>query len=134
MRLCAVIIDTLGGSLLQQRDDIPGILQPGNVGLFGGHREGEESYLQCVVREIQEEIRHFVAADRFERLVSYNGVEVDADGSIVRGEFYIARDVPVHELAVTEGHLTIVEPDKLYTVWHKFAPSTRFAMNALFDK
>jgi hypothetical protein len=48
---CAIIIDAQGRFLLQQRDDVPGILQP--VGLFGGHREGSETYLQCVVREVQ---------------------------------------------------------------------------------
>jgi hypothetical protein len=30
----AVLIDTAGRLLLQQRDDIPGILFPGMVGLF----------------------------------------------------------------------------------------------------
>src|SRR5579864_3953837 len=53
---CALLIDTRGHLLLQRRDDIPSILQPGKVGLFGGHREGNETYLQCVVREIYEEI------------------------------------------------------------------------------
>jgi hypothetical protein len=32
---CAIIIDTCGRFLLQQRDDIPGIVSPGMVGLFG---------------------------------------------------------------------------------------------------
>jgi 8-oxo-dGTP diphosphatase len=38
------------------RDDITGIIHPGKVGLFGGHREGDEAYLECIVREIHEEI------------------------------------------------------------------------------
>jgi hypothetical protein len=37
---CAIIIDPHRRFPLQQRDDIPGILCPGMVGLFGGHREG----------------------------------------------------------------------------------------------
>jgi 8-oxo-dGTP pyrophosphatase MutT (NUDIX family) len=131
---CAVIIDTRGRFLLQQRDDVAGILQPGKVGLFGGHREDNETYLQCVVREVHEEISYFVSPDRFEHLVSYNGVEVDADGGTVRGEFFLARDVPVGTLTVTEGSLLIVEPDELSSVEHKFAPSTRFAMKAFFDR
>jgi 8-oxo-dGTP diphosphatase len=130
---CAIIIDTRGRFLLQQRDDIPGILQPGKVGLFGGHRDGNETYLQCVVREIHEELSYFVAPDRFEHLVSYNGIEVDAEGGSVRGEFFIARDVPVDALMVTEGSLLIVEPDKLASVEHILAPSARIAMKALFD-
>jgi len=47
---CAILIDTRGHFLLQQRDDLVGILHPGKVGLFGGHREGDETLLECVVR------------------------------------------------------------------------------------
>jgi 8-oxo-dGTP diphosphatase len=131
---CTIIIDTRGRFLLQQCDNVPGILQPGKVGLFGGHREDDETYLQCVVREIHEEISYFISPDRFEHLVSYDGVEVDAESGTVHGEFFIVRDVPVDALIVTEGSLLIVEPDKTATVEHKFAPSTRFTMKVLFDK
>jgi 8-oxo-dGTP diphosphatase len=131
---CAIIIDTLGRFLLQQRDDVSGILHPGKVGLFGGHREGDETYLQCVVREIHEEISYFVAPDRFKPLMTHNGVDFDAEGGTVRGEFFIVRNVPVDGLKVTEGSLLIVEPDELVGVEHNFAPSARFALKALFDK
>ena len=70
---CAIIIDTSGRFLLQQRDDVVSILHPGKVGLFGGHREGDETFLECVVREIYEEISYFVLAERFEYLVSLAG-------------------------------------------------------------
>ena len=114
-----------------QRDDVPGILQPGKVGLFGGHRENDETYLQCAVREIQEEN---VAPDRFEHLVSYDGVEFEPDGGSLRGEFFIVRDVPVDALTVTEGSLLIVEPNELASVERNFAPSVRIAINALLDR
>jgi len=77
---CALIIDTCGRFLLQQRDDIPGIVCPGMVGLFGGHREGDETFLQCVVREVHEEISYFVAPERFDHLASYSGTDADAQG------------------------------------------------------
>lgn len=75
---CAILIDTEGRFLLQQRDDVSGILHPGKVGLFGGHREGDETYLQCAVREIHEEIGYFVPPHCFEHLMTYNGVDFDA--------------------------------------------------------
>jgi len=56
---CAIIIDTCGRFLLQQRDDLPGIVCPGMIGFFGGHREGTETFLQCVVREVHEETSYF---------------------------------------------------------------------------
>ena len=97
---CALIIDTCGRFLLQQRDDIPGIVCPGMVGLFGGHREGDETFLQCVVREVHEEISYFVAPERFDHLASYSGTDADAQGGTVRGEFFVARDVPADALRV----------------------------------
>jgi len=130
---CAIIIDAQGRFLLQQRDDVPGILQPGKVGLFGGHRENNETYLQCVVREVHEEISYFVAPNRFEYLASYDGPDFETDGN-VRAEFFIARGVPVEPLVVTEGSLLIVEPDKFADVEHRLTPSARFAMRALFEQ
>ena len=40
---CAILIDTQGRFLLQQRDKVAaGTAYPGKVGLFGGPREGNE--------------------------------------------------------------------------------------------
>ena len=39
----AILIDSLGRFLFQQRDNNPEILYPGMIGLFGGHREGNEN-------------------------------------------------------------------------------------------
>jgi 8-oxo-dGTP diphosphatase len=127
---CAIIIDTTGRFLLQQRDDIPGILHPGKVSLFGGHREGSETFLECVIREIHEEISYFVPAERFEYLVSLDGVDIDANGGSVRAEFFIARDIPLARLTVTEGTLLIAEPAKIMTLERNLTPSARFALKA----
>ena len=79
---CAIIIDTLGRFLLQQRDDVPGIIHPGKVGVFGGHREGDETFLQCVVREVCEELSYLVPPERFEHVLSHEGVDMDVDGAL----------------------------------------------------
>jgi 8-oxo-dGTP diphosphatase len=131
---CAILIDTFGRFLLQQRDDVTGILHPGKVSLFGGHRECDETYLECVVREIHEEISYFVPAKRFEFLVSFDGTDMDVDGGFVHGEFFIARDIPVNALEVTEGSLLIVKPDEIINIERKLTPSARFAMQALSDR
>ena len=68
---CAIIIDTSGRFLLMLSG------HPGKVGLFGGHREGDETFLECVVRERHEEISYFVPAERFEYLASLAGADVD---------------------------------------------------------
>src|ERR1700692_2415690 len=107
---CAIIIDTCGRFLLQQRDNIVGIVHPGKVGLFGGHREGDETFLECVVREIHEEISYLVPAERFEYLASLAGKDVDTEDGSVRGEFFIVRGIPVNDLIVTEGSLLVAHP------------------------
>jgi hypothetical protein len=45
----AILIDSFGRLLFQQRDN-PEILYPGMIGFFGGHREIEETFLDCVAR------------------------------------------------------------------------------------
>ncbi len=131
---CAIIIDRFGRFLLQQRDDIVGIIHPGKVGLFGGHREGDETYLQCAVREIHEEISYFVPAEHFEHLASLNGMDIDVDGGTVSGEFFITRNIPVDALVVTEGSLLIIKPSELVQIDSKLTPTARFAMKAYLGK
>ncbi len=122
----AILIDSYDRFLLQQRDDIPGIEHPGKIGLFGGHREGEETYLQCAVREIHEEIGYFVRPDHFKHFVSYD--EVDDRGIHIHGEIFVANQIPVEELLITEGLLLVVEPEDVPAIEAKFSPSARFAI------
>lgn len=105
----AILVDTRGRFLLQQRDDKPGIVQPGKVGLFGGHREGCETFLECVIREVHEEITHFIPAERFEHLASFEGADTEISGGHVRAEFFVAREIPIDATIITEGKLLIVE-------------------------
>jgi 8-oxo-dGTP pyrophosphatase MutT (NUDIX family) len=122
----AIIIDTQGRFLLQQRDDIPGILHPGKISLFGGHREGRETFLQCVVREVHEEISHFVPPEHFEHMASYNGV--DANGSAVVDELFLTRNVPADAVRVTEGSLFIAERGDLVSLMQQLTPSAQSAV------
>lgn len=126
----AVLIDIRGRLILQQRDNIPGIYLPGRIGLFGGHREDSESFLRCVVREIQEEIGYFVAPDRFRYLASYAGF-VDSDGDTAYGQIFVADNIPSDRLHVTEGSLLIVCRTELATIEHKLSPSASAALRAL---
>jgi 8-oxo-dGTP diphosphatase len=126
----AILVDTGGRLLVQQRDDVAGILQPGKVGLFGGQREGDETFLECVVREIHEEISYFVPAEQFGYLASFIGGDIDAEGGSLGAEFFIARDIPVKELVVTEGSLLVIRADEIIEIEGKLTPSARFAMKA----
>jgi NDP-sugar pyrophosphorylase family protein len=52
----AILINSLGQILLQQRDDNPAIRYPGHWSLFGGTVEEGETASAAVAREVQEEI------------------------------------------------------------------------------
>jgi 8-oxo-dGTP diphosphatase len=117
----AVLVGTCGRLLLQQRDVSAAILYPGMVGLFGGHREGNESFLQCIRREVHEEIGHLLPADRFERLVRY--ASEHSDGSTFVGEFFVARGILLDALVVTEGTPLVIQQDDLSTLLNRMTPS-----------
>ncbi len=127
----ALLIDTAGRLLLQQRDDVPGILYPGMVGLFGGHREGNETFLECAVREVHEEVSYFVPPEQFEYLTERHGVDPAVEGGIIYGHLFVARDIPSDKLVITEGSLLIVSPDELSQIESNLAPSARIALKAL---
>jgi 8-oxo-dGTP diphosphatase len=69
---CAILLDTFGRFLLQQRDNVPGVVHPAKIGLFGGQREAGETHLQCIVREVHEELSYFLPPERFEYVASYD--------------------------------------------------------------
>ena len=127
----AILIDTFGRLLFQQRDDNPEISYPGKIGLFGGHREGTETFLECVVREVYEEISYFLPPESFAHLTSYEAA--DPYGGAVHAEIFIANNVPVDRLVITEGALLMTELKDVVTLEPRFSPSARFAMNAFLN-
>lgn len=128
---CAILLDVSGRFLLQKRDDAPGIVDPGRVGLFGGHREAGETYIQCVVREIHEEIGHFVPATAFAHLTSYDGSDPENEGGTVHVEFFLARNLTPEDFVITEGSLLIIEADDLVTLDSALTATARFALRTL---
>jgi 8-oxo-dGTP diphosphatase len=127
----AVLFDTNGHLLLQLRDNVPGILFPGKVGLFGGHREGNETFLECVVREVHEELSYYLPRERFESIASRSGPDSEVPGGTVHAEFFVARDVPVDKVKVTEGSLKIVVANELGQIEEALTPTAKFALVCL---
>ena len=124
----AILIDSFGRFLFQRRDDNPRVSYPGMIGLFGGNREGNETFLECVVREVYEEISYFLPAERFAHVTSYEGA--DYWGGTIHDEFFVANNVPADRLVITEGALLSVKPEDIATVEPRFSPPARFAMSA----
>jgi len=77
-----LLFDTAGRFLFQQRDNIAGITEPGKIGLFGGHKEANETFLECIAREVSEEIGINLPLERFQPLTVYEGIDVEIGGPI----------------------------------------------------
>lgn len=99
-----LLVDEHGRYLMQLRDDIPGILNPGAWGMFGGHVEPGEEPLAAMARELEEEIG-FVPADlrpyRTLRMpLDRGGASILAEIHVFEGSIEASR---VPHLVQTEG-------------------------------
>jgi 8-oxo-dGTP pyrophosphatase MutT (NUDIX family) len=65
----------------------PHVPEPGKIGLFGGHREDDESFLDCVVREVHEEISLYLPPERFEAIGRYFGPDASCPVARVMAKF-----------------------------------------------
>jgi 8-oxo-dGTP diphosphatase len=129
-----IILDDQGRFLLQQRDDIAGIFYPGKIGLFGGHREGNETFLDCAVRELHEELGYYISPERFEFLASYEGPDLAIQGGNLCVNFFVVRDVRADRLFVSEGKPLLVSPSELGILEERLTPTTKYALKAFFEK
>jgi 8-oxo-dGTP pyrophosphatase MutT (NUDIX family) len=121
----AILVGRCGRLLLQQRDDIPGLLYAGLIGLFGGHREGIETPIETVRRELLEETGIAFEASRFETLVEFSAAYPLGGG--IKGTYYVVREVPIEDAVVTEGSPLIVERDGLPALLPRMTPSACYA-------
>jgi len=117
----AILVGTCGRLLLQQRDDIPGILYAGLVGLFGGHKEGDETPIETVRREVEEETGLAFEARRFQPLVDFSVAYSGGGG--VKGVYYVLRDVAIGDAVVTEGSALVTTRAELPMLLGRMTPS-----------
>lgn len=124
-----IVLDRSGRLLLQKRDNIPGIICPGMIGLFGGHREGNETFLECAARELAEELSFAIPTDHFEALTFNIGPDPEAVGGTLHAEFFLVKDIPVEQVVVTEGSLLIASRSDLEIIADQLTPSAKFALD-----
>lgn len=124
-----LLFDTTGRLLFQQRDDIAGITEPGKIGLFGGHKEDNETFLECIAREVSEETSIRLPLERFQQLTVYDGADLEIGGPI-RAEFFVARDVPIELVRVTEGCLVVADTANIPRLGGRLTAYARLALRA----
>ena len=81
--------------LMQLRDDIPGIVYPGQWGLFGGHIETGETPEIAIKRELVEEIGY--VAPSLSCFGTYR------DPGVIRYVFHGPLNIPPEEVELREG-------------------------------
>jgi 8-oxo-dGTP diphosphatase len=102
---------------------------------LGGHRKADETYLQCIVREVHEELTYFLPPERFEYVASYDATDIGLEGNTaIHGEFFVARGVPVERVTVTEGTLFIAELGELQALKHRLSPSGKAGLDAFLER
>lgn len=125
----AVLIGTCGRYLLQRRDDIPNILFPGMIGLFGGHIEGEESAHEAVRREVAEETGYEAPQQDYMSLMTC--VVPLPDGSRLDETLFLLDGVPTNQLIITEGTLLPISEEQLDNHLSEMTPATAAAIQAI---
>jgi 8-oxo-dGTP pyrophosphatase MutT (NUDIX family) len=125
----ALLFDTTDRFLFQQRDDIAGITEPGKIGLFGGHKEDNETFLECISREVSEEININLALEKFQPLTVFEGVDLEIGGPI-RAEFFIARNIPLAQIRITEGCLVVANAENVPRLGGRLTAYARLALKA----
>ena len=94
----ALLVDTNGKLIAQQRDDRPGITNPGMVSLFGGTSHEGESPIETLRREIQEELELEVnSSNLLLQTVKHE------NGTNVACSIYIVTGVDAEKLKLHEG-------------------------------
>lgn len=94
----ALLVDTNGKLIAQQRDDKPGITNPGTVSLFGGTSHEGESPIETLRRELQEELELEVNSNNLllQTVKHENGTNVACS-------IYIVTGVDAEKLKLHEG-------------------------------
>lgn len=94
----ALLVDTNGKLIAQQRDDKPGITNPGMVSLFGGTSYEGESPIETLRRELQEELELEVNSNNLllQTVKHENGTNVACS-------IYIVTGVDAEKLKLHEG-------------------------------
>lgn len=126
---CAILFGTCGRLILQQRDDVPEIVYPGLVSLFGGHREAGENPHTCMQRELEEEIGVKLSLAALEPFFDFKTRFAQASETDVEIAIYIASGLRAEALHVTEGRLLLVPLSEAPALYPRMTPTTSYALS-----
>lgn len=102
----AILKTPEGKFLMQSRGYNPGITNPGGISLFGGGQEGSETPLECLLRELDEELELKVGPDEVSLLWITEGVSPDKVTPAKR-YIYLIKNIVQDTLILHEGDAII---------------------------
>ena len=123
----ALLVDTNGKLIAQQRDDRPGITNPGMVSLFGGTSHEGESPIETLRRELQEELELEVNSNNLllQTVKHENGTNVACS-------IYVVTGVDAEKLKLHEGAgFAVGTPEELLS--HPVTGVTQQAIEAFVE-
>lgn len=88
--------------LLQQRDNKPGITNPGQISCFGGAIEPGEEPAACALREIKEETSLSLKPSDIKLFNVYKAT-MEEQGWLGEGHFFVATGIDANKISVHEG-------------------------------
>jgi 8-oxo-dGTP diphosphatase len=93
--------------------------------------EEGETFLDCVVKEIHEELGYYVPPERFS-CVGCRGGRPGSPWRHIPRRIFISREVPLDKVNVTEATLKVAEMGELGELEHALTPSALFALESFF--
>lgn len=126
---CAILFSSCGQLILQQRDDVPGIVYPGLVSLFGGHLEAGEDPHHCVQRELEEEIGVRLPLNALEPFFIFRTRFSEPGERDVEISIFIASGLRADTLHVTEGSLLLMPLPHVRQHYARMTPTTSYALS-----
>ena len=123
----ALLVDTNGKLIAQQRDDKPGITNPGMVSLFGGTSHESESPIETLRRELREELELEVNSNNLllQTVKHENGTNVACS-------IYVVTGVDAEKLKLHEGAgFAVGTPEELLS--HPVTGVTQQAIEAFVE-
>lgn len=102
-----LLVGKQGELVLQQRDDKPGITNPGLVTTFGGGLEEGETALDAAYRELHEETSLTIPKNRFIYYGDYNKT-IKEHGEDWTVSYFVVKDVDYSNMKVFEGERFVV--------------------------
>lgn len=122
-----LVIDRAGNLILQQRDNTPGINNPGMITGFGGAVESGELTSDAATRELREETNLAFISDDLQYLTSVYQSHVN-DGSPRWVSYFTLKNCDVDNLQVFEGEGYVVVPPDADLATINLSPTAREAI------